>query len=95
MTSPAGATVALLLHKDLIIGIDAKDTILLALTFVVSLLTLGTGRTHILAGLVSSRSSCGLRVLDFRAIKGALGERTRQNVPQPRHVKRVGITRQV
>jgi len=52
LTIPAVAIVALSLHKDLVLGIDAKNTVLLGLTFIVSLLTLGTGRTNILAGLI-------------------------------------------
>jgi Ca2+:H+ antiporter len=49
LTVPA---VALVLHTDLVLGLDPKDSLLLGLTIVVSLLTFGTGRTNILYGFV-------------------------------------------
>jgi Ca2+:H+ antiporter len=51
-TVPAVAVVALVLHTDLVLGLDPKDSLLLGLTIVVSLLTFGTGRTNILYGFV-------------------------------------------
>ena len=35
-----------------VLGLNAQDTVLLALTFILSMLTFGTGRTNILFGLV-------------------------------------------
>ena len=52
LTVPAVAVVALVLHTDLVLGLDPKDSLLLGLTIVVSLLTFGTGRTNILYGFV-------------------------------------------
>lgn len=52
LTVPAVAAVSLLLDKRLVLGLDAKDVVLLALTIVVSLLTFGTGRTNVLFGFV-------------------------------------------
>jgi Ca2+:H+ antiporter len=52
LTIPAIAVVSLLFAKPLELGISAKDTVLLALTLVVSVLTLGTGRTTVLQGVV-------------------------------------------
>ena len=40
------------LQRELILGLDAKDEVLLALTIFASLPTFGTGRTNILFGLV-------------------------------------------
>jgi Ca2+:H+ antiporter len=40
------------LKRDLVLGLDPKDSLLLGLTIVVSLLTFGTGRTNILYGFV-------------------------------------------
>jgi Ca2+:H+ antiporter len=52
LTIPAVAAVSLLLHKPLSLGINAKEGVLLALTLLVSVLTLGTGRTTVLQGIV-------------------------------------------
>ena len=52
LTIPAVAAVSILLHKPLTLGIGAKETVLLALTLLVSVLTLGTGRTTVLQGIV-------------------------------------------
>ena len=52
LTIPAVAGISLLLSKPLTLGIDPKDEILLALTLVISVLTLGTGRTTVLQGVV-------------------------------------------
>ena len=40
------------LGKELVLGLSSRDTLLLALTLFMSLVTFGTGRTNILAGLV-------------------------------------------
>jgi Ca2+:H+ antiporter len=52
LTIPAVAGVSLLLHKPLTLGISPKEELLLALTLLVSVLTLGTGRTTVLQGIV-------------------------------------------
>jgi Ca2+:H+ antiporter len=52
LTIPAVAAAAYVLDKQLVLGLPTLDVVLLALTFVVGMLTLGTGRTNILFGLV-------------------------------------------
>jgi Ca2+:H+ antiporter len=52
LTVPAVAVVAYTLDKELVLGLNAQDMVLLLLTFVISMLTFGTGRTNILFGLV-------------------------------------------
>ena len=52
LTIPAVAAVNLTLQRDLVLGLDGEDTVLLMLTAVASLLTFGTGRTNILYGFV-------------------------------------------
>jgi Ca2+:H+ antiporter len=52
LTIPAVAVAAYVLDKQLVLGLPALDKVLLALTFVVGMLTLGTGRTNILFGMV-------------------------------------------
>ena len=52
LTIPAVAVAAYVLEKQLVLGLPVIDIVLLALTFVVAMLTLGTGRTNILFGLV-------------------------------------------
>jgi Ca2+:H+ antiporter len=52
LTIPAVAVAAYALDKQLVLGLNAQDTVLLALTFILSMLTFGTGRTNILFGLV-------------------------------------------
>ena len=52
LTIPAVAVAAYALGKPLVLGLDAQGMVLLVLTFVLSMLTLGTGRTNILFGLV-------------------------------------------
>ncbi|ARP87638.1 ionic transporter y4hA [Bordetella genomosp. 9] len=52
LTFPAVTVVSLVLHKPLVLGLDAGETVLLALTLIVSILTLGSGRTNILYGFV-------------------------------------------
>jgi Ca2+:H+ antiporter len=52
LTIPAVAAVTLALHRDLVLGLDGKDTLLLGLTLLISILTFGTGRTNILYGFV-------------------------------------------
>jgi len=52
LTIPAVAVVAIVLGTPLTLGLDAKEEVLLALTLLVSVLTLGTGRTTVLQGAV-------------------------------------------
>ena len=52
LTIPVMAAVSLLLGLELVLGLDAKDTVLLVLTLFVATLTLGTGRTTVLQGAV-------------------------------------------
>jgi Ca2+:H+ antiporter len=52
LTIPAVAITNVILGKQIELGLSARDTLLLALTLFLSLLTFGTGRTNILSGLV-------------------------------------------
>jgi len=52
LTIPAVAIVSILLQQQLELGLGAKDQVLLALTLFVSVITLGTGRTTVLQGIV-------------------------------------------
>lgn len=52
LTIPAVAVVSLALGLPLTLGLDAKETVLLALTIIVSVLTLGAGRATVLQGVV-------------------------------------------
>jgi Ca2+:H+ antiporter len=52
LTIPAVASVSMLLGKPLTLGLDAKEQLLLAVTLIVCLLTIGTGRTTVLQGIV-------------------------------------------
>ena len=52
LTIPAVAVAAYALDKQLVLGLPAQDMVLLGLTFILGMLTLGTGRTNILFGLV-------------------------------------------
>ena len=52
LTIPAVATAAYALDKQLVLGLNEENTTLLLLTFVLSMLTFGTGRTNMLFGLV-------------------------------------------
>jgi len=52
LTIPTVAVAALALDKTLVLGLAPKETLLLATTMIVSVLTFGTGRTHVLPGLV-------------------------------------------
>jgi Ca2+:H+ antiporter len=52
LTVPAVAVVAYTLDKQLVLGLNSPEMVLLVLTFVISMLTFGTGRTNILFGLV-------------------------------------------
>jgi len=52
LTVPAVAVAAYTRDKQLVLGLNAQDMLLLLLTFGISMLTFGTGRTNILFGLV-------------------------------------------
>jgi Ca2+:H+ antiporter len=51
LTIPAVAIAAYALHKQLVLGLNYQEMVLLLLTFMLSMLTFGTGRTNILFGL--------------------------------------------
>lgn len=52
LTIPAVAAAAYFLDKELLLGLNGQEGVLLLLTFALSMLTFGTGRTNILFGLV-------------------------------------------
>jgi Ca2+:H+ antiporter len=52
LTIPAVAAVAIALDQRLELGLDTKDQLLLALTLFIGVVTLGTGRTTVLQGIV-------------------------------------------
>jgi Ca2+:H+ antiporter len=52
LTIPAVAIVSVWLDVPLVLGLEAKDLVLLMLTFLVGAITLGTGRTTVLQGAV-------------------------------------------
>ena len=52
LTIPAVAAVAYLFDKQLLLGLNPQEMVLLLLTFMVSMLTFGTGRTNILFGMI-------------------------------------------
>jgi Ca2+:H+ antiporter len=52
LTIPAVAVATFILDKPLVLGLGAREMVLLLLTVLVSQLTFGTGRTNILFGLV-------------------------------------------
>jgi len=52
LTIPAVAAVSIVLRQRLELGLDGKDQVLLALTLLIGVITLGTGRTTILQGIV-------------------------------------------
>jgi Ca2+:H+ antiporter len=52
LTIPAVAATSLILNKPLALGLDGKEEVLLALTLILSVITLGTGRTTVLQGIV-------------------------------------------
>ena len=52
LTIPVVALAALAYDLPLVLGLGAKDLVLLAVTFLVSAFTLGTGRTHMMQGAI-------------------------------------------
>jgi len=52
LTIPAVAIVSIVLERPLTLGLDQKEEVLLGLTLLVGVITLGTGRTTVLQGIV-------------------------------------------
>jgi Ca2+:H+ antiporter len=52
LTIPAVAVASVWVGVSLTLGLDAKDLVLLALSFIVASITLVTGRTHVMQGVV-------------------------------------------
>jgi Ca2+:H+ antiporter len=52
LTIPTVAFVSIALHKPIELGLSEKDQVLLALTLFIGVITLGTGRTTVLQGVV-------------------------------------------
>jgi Ca2+:H+ antiporter len=52
LTVPVVVVAAVVLELPLVLGLGAKDLVMLALTFVVSSITLASGRTHVMQGAV-------------------------------------------
>ena len=52
LTIPAVAAVSIVLRQHLALGLHAKDQLLLAITLLVGVITLRTGRTTVLQGIV-------------------------------------------
>jgi Ca2+:H+ antiporter len=52
LTIPTVAVVSIVLHQPITLGLEQKDQILLALTLFISVITLGTGRTTVLQGVI-------------------------------------------
>jgi Ca2+:H+ antiporter len=52
MTIPAVAIVSLATARTLSLGLDVKSTVLLLLSIIVATLSLGTGRTTVMQGVV-------------------------------------------
>lgn len=52
LTIPTVGSLSLLIDRPLALGLETKDSVLLVLTFAVSLATFGAGRTNILPGFV-------------------------------------------
>jgi len=52
LTIPVVAAASVVFHLPLVLGLGPKDIVLLTVTFLVSAVTLGTGRTHMMQGAV-------------------------------------------
>jgi len=52
LTIPVVAIAAIALDLHLVMGLEARDLVMLAVTFLVSTVTLGTGRTHVMQGAI-------------------------------------------
>ena len=52
LTIPVVAVAAILLDMPLVLGLREKDLVMLVVTFLVSIVTLASGRTHMMQGAV-------------------------------------------
>jgi Ca2+:H+ antiporter len=52
LTIPAVAAVSIAMHQPIALGLDEKERVLLSLTLFISIITLGTGRTTVLQGII-------------------------------------------
>ena len=52
LTVPAVAIATYILDKPLVLGLETRDTMLLVMTMLVSIVTYGDGRTNMMFGLV-------------------------------------------
>jgi Ca2+:H+ antiporter len=52
LTVPVVVVASIVLDLPLVLGLEAKDMVMLAVTFLVSAVTLGTGRTYVMQGAV-------------------------------------------
>ena len=52
LTVPVVVLASCTMHLPLVLGLESKDMVLLTLTFLVSAVTLGTGRTYVMQGAV-------------------------------------------
>jgi Ca2+:H+ antiporter len=52
LTIPVVAIAAIAFGLPLVLGLEPKDVVMLSLTLLVSVVTLGTGRTHVMQGAV-------------------------------------------
>jgi Ca2+:H+ antiporter len=52
LTIPVVASASITFHRPLVLGLGAKEELLLALTLIISILTIGTGRTTVLQGIL-------------------------------------------
>ena len=52
LTVPVVVLASILFHLPLVLGLEPKDIAMLAVTFLVSAVTLGTGRTYVMQGAI-------------------------------------------
>ena len=52
LTIPVVAVAAIAMDLHLVMGLEPRDIVMLAVTFLVSTVTLGTGRTHVMQGAI-------------------------------------------
>lgn len=52
LTIPVVAVASIAFHLPLVLGLNGKDLVMLVLTFMVSMVTLSTGRTHMMLGAI-------------------------------------------
>jgi hypothetical protein len=64
LTIPAIAVASIWLNDPLLLGLDGKEVVLLALTVTLNVLTIGTGRAPLLQGTVCSASAISVAPLD-------------------------------